>query len=143
MRRTRLWSKHGKPPHTTPGPNVLKKNYWHYKRIVYYAVVPRNKTINAEVNCEQLSKLNEDLLQDRPELIDRKNMVFHRDNARHHISFLSRQKLLELEWTVLSHPPYSSEITPSDHYVLRCPQCKFIYAKLFCCKRPKNFIRGE
>jgi len=46
--------------------------------------------------------------QKRPEIANRKGVVFHRDNAWPHMSLITRQKLLELSWDVLSHPLYST-----------------------------------
>ena len=42
--------------------------------------------------------------------------MFHQDNARPHTSLVTRQKLRELGWEVLSHPPYSPDIAPSDYH---------------------------
>ncbi|QQP40349.1 Putative DD34D transposase, partial [Caligus rogercresseyi] len=42
-------------------------------------------------------------------------VVFHQDNARPHTSLMTRQKRWELGWEVLSHPPYSLDITPCDY----------------------------
>ncbi|EZA50238.1 Histone-lysine N-methyltransferase SETMAR [Ooceraea biroi] len=55
----------------------------------------------------------------RPELANRKGVVFHRDNARPHVSLTTRQKLLEFGWDVLPHPPYSPDIAPSDFHLFR------------------------
>ena len=37
------------------------------------------------------------------------------DNARPHIAKSTREKLLELGWTVLSHPPYPPDLAPTDY----------------------------
>ena len=37
---------------------------------------------------------------------NRKGIVFHHDNARPYTSLMTRQKLRELDWEVLMHPPY-------------------------------------
>lgn len=31
-------------------------------------------------------------------------------------SMVTRRKLLEIGWEVMSHPPYSSNLTPSDYH---------------------------
>ncbi|XP_047344507.1 histone-lysine N-methyltransferase SETMAR-like [Vespa velutina] len=48
-------------------------------------------------SISKLDKLNDALQQKRPELINRKGVVFHQDSARPHTSLVSRQKLLQLE----------------------------------------------
>ena len=55
-------------------------------------------------------------------MVIRNGIVFHHDNARPHSSLTTRQKLLELGWDVLLHPPYSPDIAPSDYYLFRSLQ---------------------
>ncbi|GFV26601.1 transposase [Trichonephila clavipes] len=40
-------------------------------------------------------------------------LVFHQVNARPH-ALVTRQKLWELDWKVLMHPPYSLNLPPND-----------------------------
>ena len=55
-------------------------------------------------------------------MTNRKGVVFHHDNARPHTSLVTRQKLLELGWDVLPHPPYSPNLAPSDYFLFRSLQ---------------------
>ena len=100
---------------------VLLSVWWDYKRIVYFELLPPNRTINSVVYIEQLTKLNNAVEEKRPELTNRKD-VFHHDNARAHTSLVTRQKLLELGWDVLPHPPYTPDLTPSDYFLFRSLQ---------------------
>ncbi|XP_047370017.1 histone-lysine N-methyltransferase SETMAR-like [Vespa velutina] len=93
-----------------------------------WVILPDNTTINSEVYCHQLDKLNDALQQKRTELINRKGVVFHQDNARSHTSLVSRQKFLQLEWDTMPHPPYSPDLAPLDYYLFRSLQ---------------NFLDGE
>ena len=76
--------------------------------------------INSEKYCSQLDELKTAIKQKRPEIANRKS-VFRQDNARPHVSLITRQKLLKLGWNVLPHP-YSSDIAPSDFYLFRSLQ---------------------
>jgi len=56
-------------------------------------------------------------MQKRPSLINTGRIVFHQDNARPHKSLVTRQKLRELGWEVLLHPPNSPDLAPSDYHL--------------------------
>ncbi|GFX24643.1 histone-lysine N-methyltransferase SETMAR [Trichonephila clavipes] len=101
MGRKRSWNKKDEPAQT------ISKADIHQKKLL-----PDNTTINSEVYCHQLDKLNDAFQQKRSELINRKGVVFHQDNARHHTSLVNRQKLLQLEWDTMPHPPYSPDVAP-------------------------------
>ncbi|GFX79710.1 mariner Mos1 transposase [Trichonephila clavipes] len=91
-------------------------------------LLPDITTINSEVHCHQLDKLNDALQQKRSELINRKGVVFHQDNARPHTNLVTHQKLLQLEWITMPQPLYSPDLAPSDYYLFRSLQ---------------NFLDGE
>ena len=55
----------------------------------------------------------------RPELVNRRGVVYNADHARPHTSLTTRQKLRKLGWEVLMHPPYSPGLVPSDYYLFR------------------------
>ena len=75
------------------------------------------QTLNSDLYCHQLDCLNAALMQNRPSLINRGRSVFHQDNARPHTCLVTRQKLRELGWNVLLHPPYSPDLAPSDYHL--------------------------
>ncbi|GFU28622.1 histone-lysine N-methyltransferase SETMAR [Trichonephila clavipes] len=86
---------------------------------MYYEMLKQRKTINTELYCNQLDKLNAVIQQKRPTLASRKGIVFHHDNSRPHTAMVTQQKLNALGWEVLGHPPYSPNIAPSDYYLSR------------------------
>ncbi|GFV19713.1 mariner Mos1 transposase [Trichonephila clavipes] len=83
----------------------------------FFELLPDNTTINSEVYCHELDKLNDALQQKRSELINMKGVVFNQDNARPHTNLVIRQKPLQLEWDTMPHPPYSPDMAPSDYYL--------------------------
>ena len=95
---------------------VMLSVWWDFKGIAYFELLPRNQTINSNVYCRQLMKLDKETKEKRPKLATRKGVIFHQDNARPLTSLLTRKKLLELGWEVMSHPPHNPDITPSDYH---------------------------
>ena len=59
--------------------------------------------------------------KNRPDPVTRKGVVFHHDNARPHSPIATQQKLRELGWDVLMHPPYSP-LAPSDFHLCQSLQ---------------------
>ena len=116
----RLWGKRNEPPPTTPKASLHPKKvmciWWDWKG-VYYELLLENQTINSDKYCSQLDQLKAALNEKHPELVNRKCIIFHQDNARPHVSLITRQKLLQLGWEVLIHPPYSPDIAPSDFHL--------------------------
>ncbi|GFX27074.1 histone-lysine N-methyltransferase SETMAR [Trichonephila clavipes] len=126
IKRKRSWSRPSEPTQTSKADihqkKVLLSVWWNYKGIVYFELLPPNRTINSDVYIEQLTKLNNAVEEKRPELTNRKGVVVHHDNARSHTSLVTRQKLLELGWEVLPYPPYSPDLAPYDYFLFRSLQ---------------------
>ena len=79
----------------------------------------KTKGLTPSKYFSQLDQLKEALDEKHPELVNRKCIIFHQDNARPHVSLMIRQKSLQLGWEVLIHPLYSREIAPSDFHLFR------------------------
>ena len=90
--------------------------------MVFFELLPRNQTINSDVYCRHLNKLNAAVKEKRPELVNRKGVIFRYDNATPHTSLATRQKLLRFGWKVMLHPPYVQYVEPSDYYLFRSLQ---------------------
>ena len=84
--------------------------WWDWKGVLYYELLTENQTINCNKYCSQLDQLKAALDEKHPEVVNRKCVIFHQDNARPHVSLMTRQKLLQLGWEVLIHLPYSPDI---------------------------------
>ena len=78
-------------------------------------------------------------------------MFFQHDNARPHVAKRVKEKLEELGWTVLKHPPYSPDLAPSDYHLFRSMQNALLHKKFrneeevreflseFFASKPKEF----
>ena len=63
-------------------------------------------------------------------MFNRKDIILHHDNARPHAVLGTRQKIAELGWEILSHPPYSLDLAPSDYHLF-LPLQNFLRSKKF------------
>ena len=123
----RLWGKGNEPPPTTPKAGLHPKKvmlckWWDWKGVLYYELLPENQTINSNKYCSQLDQLKAALDEKRPELVNRERIIFHQDNARPHVSLMTRQKLTA--WLGSS----DSSAVFTRHYTFRCP-CISVFTK--------------
>ena len=112
--RKRSWSKQDESAQSTSKVDIHQKKVmlsvlWNFKGIVYFELLPRNQTINSNVYCRQLMKLEKEIKEKRTELSSRKSIIFHQDNARPHTSLVTRKKLLELGTIRLSFLSFTSK----------------------------------
>ena len=61
----------------------------------------------------------------------KKKVLFHQDNALCHKSIATMAKLHELHFKLLLHPPYSSNLTPSNNYWLFADIKRMLQGKRF------------
>ena len=105
-------------PKTDPHPKkVMLSEWWGVKGIIRYEVLPNGRTTTADLYCQQWDRVAQKLKgkQDR--------IYFLHDNARPPVAKSMRQKLLELGWATVPHPPYSPDLAPTDYHLFRsvCP----------------------
>ncbi|KAK6765366.1 hypothetical protein RB195_025331 [Necator americanus] len=91
---------------------VMLSVWWGVHGIYRFELLPDNTTVTAEVYCAQLQRLADKIRKEQP----------NPDNMRPHITKKTSQKILELGWEVLSHPPYSPNLFPSDYHLFRSLQ---------------------
>ena len=116
------WGKWNEPPRTTPNsglhPKVMLCIWWDWKGVLYYELLLEKQTINSNKYSSQLDLLKIALNEKHLELVNRKCIIFHQDDARLHVSLMTRQNLIQLGWEVLIYLPYSPHIAPSDLHLL-------------------------
>jgi histone-lysine N-methyltransferase SETMAR len=122
VKRQRSWSDGSKAAQSVAKPGLTARKvllcvWWDWQGIIYYELLPYGQTLNSELYCDQLDRLNAAIEQKRPALFNRKGIMFQQDNARPHTSLVTRQKLQQLTWEVLLHPPYSPDLAPSDYHL--------------------------
>ncbi|GFX11183.1 histone-lysine N-methyltransferase SETMAR [Trichonephila clavipes] len=116
------WSKRSEAVQTVAKPGLTARKvllciWWYWKGIMYYELLPYGQMLNSDLYCQPLDNLKQAIDQKRPELANRRGVVFHHGNARPHTVVVILQKLGELGWEVLMFPPYSPDLAPSDYHL--------------------------
>ncbi|CAK9829695.1 Histone-lysine N-methyltransferase SETMAR [Anthophora retusa] len=96
----------------------------------YLELLKSNLTITADRYVQQLQRVQEKLHEKRPALVNRNNVILLHDDARPHTARVTQEKILELGWSVLPHPPYSPDLAPTDYHLF-CSLQNFLNGKTF------------
>ena len=131
-----LWYKWKEPPPITPKVNLHPKKMilcilWDWKGVLYYELLLENQMINSKY-CSQLDQLKAALDKKCPELINRKCIIFHPDNAIPPVSWKVKV-WVSLSCSILSNPhtvalqaPLSMEFSRQEYW-----SCHFLLQGIF------------
>ena len=95
---------------------VMAKIFWDLHGIILIDYLQKEKTITGEYYASLLDRFDAILKEKRPHLA-KKKVLFHHDNAPAHTSAIATAKLFDLRYEIFSHPPYSSDLAPSDYFL--------------------------
>lgn len=112
--------KSGKPP--KKGKSVMIV-FFDSQGIVHHEFVPPGETITESFYCDVLRHLCESVKHKRPTLWSSKDWLLHHDIAPAHTSLLVREFLENTSIITVPHPPYSSDLAPSDFFLF--PKMKY------------------
>jgi histone-lysine N-methyltransferase SETMAR len=99
--------------------------FWDAEGNLFIDYLQKGKTITGEYYSNLLTRLDEQIHEKRPGL-QKKKIIFHQDNAPAYKSVLAMGKLRNLHYELLEHPPYSSDLAPSDFCLF--PKLKLFFA---------------
>ena len=103
---------------------VVKLSWYNLSRFV-------EVTFNDYCGCIHLAaeRVNDKLNEKRPALVDCQNVIPLDDNARLHTERVTQATILQLQWFILRHPPYSLNLPPT-HYQPFCFLQNFLNGKI-------------
>lgn len=145
-KRSYQWLDKNDFPKAVPKPSIHQKKllisvWWGVRGIIEYFYLPTGETMNAEVYCDYLEKMHAKLMKQWPALCNRHGPILLQDNARPHVSVKTIQKLSDMNYEVLHHPPYSPDLTPTDFYLFK-HLAQFLQGKIFTNQEDlKNAVR--
>ncbi|KAF2350325.1 Transposase type 1 [Trinorchestia longiramus] len=98
---------------------IIVTVWWSAIGVIHYSFLEVNETINAERYCNDLAVMHARLSEKRPALVNRRGPILRHDNARPHVARMTVQKLTELGYETLPHPPYSPDLSPTDYHLFK------------------------
>lgn len=93
--------------------------WWDCHNIIHHELLPCNSTVTEATYIYQQHRFHSALPVKHPALLNQHGVVCHQDNTHPHVALKTQQKLHVLNWEILSHPPYSSDIAPSDFHLFQ------------------------
>lgn len=123
-KRSAQWLDKDEKPKQFPKPNFHQKKimlsvWWYSKGIIHYNFLKTGETITAVRYCKDIEEMHKKLTILCPALVFRKGPIILHDNARPHVAQITQQKLSELGYEILSHPPYSPDLSPTDYHLFK------------------------
>ncbi|KAF2355749.1 Transposase type 1 [Trinorchestia longiramus] len=137
-KRSGQWLDRDEPP---------KHFWWSAIGVIHYSFLGDNETINAERYCNDIAVMHARLSEKRPALVNRRGPILLHDNARPHVARMTVQKLTELGYETLPHPPYSPDISHTDYRLVK-HLSTFLDGKTFRSKQEvettfKDFVASQ
>ena len=92
--------------------------WWDQKGVVYHELLKPGEIVNIERYRQQMIELNNALIEKRPEWATRDvKVIVQHDNIPAFKAKLVQDTIKEFSWELLSHPPYSPDLDPSEYYL--------------------------
>jgi len=102
-----------KPKTVSSAQKIMGTIFWDAEGCILIEFLETGKTINAARYVQTLLKLHRALWDKCP---GRKIIVQH-DHVRPHTACLTLEKIENVGWEALPHPPYSPDLAPSDYHL--------------------------
>ncbi|XKL62242.1 hypothetical protein PGB90_002075 [Kerria lacca] len=85
--------------------------------LIHKEFVPAGQTVNAALDVTVLDRLLKRIGRVRPQRFANRDFVLLHDNAPAYTEVLEQQFVTCKSVPVLSHPPYSPDLSPSDYFL--------------------------
>ena len=95
---------------------VMLTAFWDRNGPITISFLESGNTVNSENYCELLTQVKKDIKNKRRGLQSR-GVILLQDNARPHTAARTLAKIEDLGWKLLTHPPYSPDLAPSDFHL--------------------------
>jgi len=121
---------------------VLTSIFWDQDGILLIDYLPKGQSINAEYYSSLLVQLK-DILKEKRRGKVTTGVLFLHDNAPAHWALATQKKLDHLGFQCFDHPPYSTDLTPSDYHLFPGLKKKTIERTPFFVRYRGHCCRGD
>ena len=90
--------------------------FWDSQGILLVNFLPTEEKINVVHYCQTLNKLREAVRRKRRGRLT-EGVILQHDNATPHTVNITKDWLRKYGWEVLTHPPHSPDLAPSDYHL--------------------------
>ena len=122
QRWSALWVDQEEAPKHSPKSNLHQKKImvtvWSSSLMIHYSFLNSSKTIISEKYAQQINEMHWKLQCLELALVNRKGPVLH-DNSQLCVPQPMLQKLNKLSYGILSDPPYSPDLSPTDYHFFK------------------------
>jgi [histone H3]-lysine36 N-dimethyltransferase SETMAR len=123
-KRSAQWLNRDEAPKHFAKPKLHQKKimvtvWWCAAGLIHHSFLNSGETITADKYCQQIDEMHRKLQHKYPALVNRKGPILLHDNARPHVARTTLQKLNELGYELLGHPPYSPDLSPTDYHFFK------------------------
>lgn len=81
-----------------------------HHNIIYLGFLKYNEALNAHLYIHQLQRIQKHCVEKHPTLFNKTNAVRLHDAVRSHTERTTREKIMELGWSILPDPSYSPDL---------------------------------
>jgi histone-lysine N-methyltransferase SETMAR len=90
--------------------------FWDSQGVLLAHFQTRDENMNSASYYEVLLQLRDAVRRKHPGQMAR-GVLIHHDSARPHTARATQERVQELQWELLEHPPYSPDLAPSDFHL--------------------------
>ena len=106
-------------PKVKLAPKKGHDHWWSAAHLIHYNFLNLGETVTYEKYTQQINEMHQKLQCLQPALVNKKSPILLHSNAQLHVIQPMPQKLNELGYEVLPHPPYLPGISPTNYYFFK------------------------
>jgi histone-lysine N-methyltransferase SETMAR len=129
---------------TTPSAGtVMFTEFWDSQELLLAHFQKRGENVKSSAYCEVLLKRRDvHVIRRKPPGQLEREVLLHHDPTRPHTAVATQERIQELQWELLQHPPYSPHLASNDFHLFGPLKNTLVANVLLTTKRLKRWCRS-